>query len=207
MVEGNAEAHAGLVGGLGPFAEEVALGAEVDGVPRLVSRIPVVEIVVVNALDEQKPRADVLVKLNDRRRVEFRRVPVLEQILVSGLGRMAEIPDVIVIGRLTLHIEPARVPVAAHARRLRPEMHPDAEFGVAQPGDLLAGIIPGDGIPRGGIRPRHDGKIHPDLWKRRRVAHRHGTRGPLGREFGNWPERRQGSDGRGPLRREWKSAQ
>ena len=40
VVEGDAEADAGGAGGLGPFAEEVALGAEAGGVPRLILGVP-----------------------------------------------------------------------------------------------------------------------------------------------------------------------
>ena len=49
-----------------PCAQNVALGAEVDGVPRLVFGVPVVELVVMHALNNEKARAGIAIELDQR---------------------------------------------------------------------------------------------------------------------------------------------
>ena len=53
--------------GLGPFAEQIALRPEVDGIPRLIMRVPEIEIVVMHALDHQKARAGILIDFGELR--------------------------------------------------------------------------------------------------------------------------------------------
>lgn len=78
----------------------------------------------------------------------------------------------VLIGRRPLNIELARIPVAALARRLRPEMHPDAELRIPQP--LRRTRIVGlDRAPCRLVGARRHRQIEFLLGKSGHVTHRH----------------------------------
>jgi hypothetical protein len=171
VVEGHAEAHALSARRRFPFAQDVALGAELHGIPRLIAGIPVVELIVMHALDDQEARTGVAIGLDQRSGIERRGVPRAQQFLVADHRGMAEIPDVVRVGSLAFDVELSRVPVAALSRRLRSEVNPDSELRFAQPSRIGGRILSLDGIPGGLERTRGDGKVHLHFGKLSRVAH------------------------------------
>ena len=169
-MEGDAVAHAGGVGGFGPFADEVALRSHVHRVPGLIGGVPVVEVVVMHALHDEEARAGVVIDLDEFGGVELGGIPGVQHVLIAGFRGMAEVADVVVVGRGSRLIDFARVPVAALARGLRTEVDPEAELGLAQPGGA-SGIVFGDGLPGRLIGTGGDGEVHLDFGEGGRVLH------------------------------------
>ena len=158
VVEGDAETDAGGARGLGPFAEEVALGAEAGGVPRLIRGVPQVEVIVVDTLDDQEAGAGVLVDLDEFGGVELGGIPIAQDFLVARLGGMAVIVEMVVIRGGAGLVEVPGIPVAALAGSLGAKVNPNAELRLAQPG-RRARIVFLDGFPCRLKRAGRDGKV------------------------------------------------
>ncbi len=137
-----------------------------------------------HALYDEKPRAGIVINLDQPGRVELAGIPGVQHILVAGFRGMAEVADVVGVGWRSGLIDLPRVPVAALARGLRTEVNPEAELGLAQPG-RLSGIVFGDGIPGRLIGAGGDGKVHLDFRKGGRILHGDGVRRLEGGQAGN----------------------
>ena len=189
MVERHAHVHSQIVDRIGPFRHRVALGTEVHHVPWIVTRVPIVEVVVMHALHQHEPRAGVVKQLRHPGGTVVRRRPSADNILVAVGGRVAEIISVKIVGVGALLIHVLGGPVAALEIRLRAVVKPDAELRLPQPrGRAVAGDIRRDGRPRRRERPVGlDGEIHVHFRECRRIAHRHG----IGRRGDHHRQRRQ----------------
>ena len=159
VMERNAKTHSRFLGSDGPFAEQITVWTKVHGIPRLEMGIPIIEIVVMNALDNQKTRAGIMISLDEFGWIQTFWIPITQHILVTNFRRMSVIFQVVRVGRLRGIVEFPRIPVAALAGGLRTEMNPDAKLRVPQP-RRTAGIIGIDRIPSRRKRSSGDGKIH-----------------------------------------------
>jgi len=134
-MEGDTVAHALGANRALPFAQQIAMRAERDGVPRLVAGVPVVVLVMVHALNQKEPGAGVVIGLGQRRRIQGGGIPGVKYVFVAGHRRMPEVTNVIGVGGGApggvFYVHLSRVPVAALPGRLRTEVHPDAELGLA----------------------------------------------------------------------------
>lgn len=126
----------------------------------------------VHALYDQETRPRITIEVDQSRRTELLGIPVAQHLLVSDLRRMAVILQMVLIGERPLNIELARIPFAALARRLRPEMHPDAELRIPQP-LRRARIVGLDRAPCRLVGARRHRQIEFLLGKSGHVTHRH----------------------------------
>ena len=132
-VEARAEPKSVLARGLAPSAEDIALRAHVDGVPRLVLRVPVVEVVVVVRHREDKRRTHLPVE-----RTQFVWIPVLALPAADKFGNAALLRIAVALAKmLSLPVvgvvERPRVPVAVFRRALNAPVAEDAEARVFIP--------------------------------------------------------------------------
>ena len=133
-MEGDAEGQSVFLSRFRPSLQDVLLGADVDGVPLLILRVPEVEVVVVVAQSEEILRPHLFfIELHQSVRVPVFGLPQGQDVLEAHLRRMAVVTAVEI--RLTgaLFIEPACHPVARTLHTLRPPVGPDAELDVAEP--------------------------------------------------------------------------
>ena len=117
--------------------------SHVHRVPGLVGGVPVVEVIVMHALDENEACARIAINFDEPCGVELGGIPRMQHVFIAGFRGMAEVADMVVISRGSRLIDFARVPIAALARGLRSEVHPDAKLGIAQP-RRISGIVFGD---------------------------------------------------------------
>ena len=156
-----------------------------------------IELVMVDALNDEEAGAGVLVDCDEFGGVELGGIPVAQDFLVARLGGMAVIADVVVIGAVAFDIQATCIPVAALAGGLRAEVNPDAELGVAQPGGG-AGIVFLNGFPSRRVGAGGDGKVEFHFRRGPGVGHLHAVHGLGGGYGGEGRQRRQGgADGVG----------
>ena len=90
-MKANAEMQPTLARGLFPRAYDVHLGADAHRVPRLVGRIPAVEVVVVNAHGHEVMRAHLDIQIHQLIRIPPVNHPVVGDVLVTVFRWMAEV--------------------------------------------------------------------------------------------------------------------
>src|SRR5581483_7519029 len=96
---------------LGPCAHDVALRSNVHAVPRLMLRIPAIEIVVMRRQRDEIFGTGTLVQVYQVLRIPLLRFPEMTDVLVSELRWMAIILYVMLILRLSLDVHVPRIPV------------------------------------------------------------------------------------------------
>ena len=143
-----------LARGLFPSADDVHLGADAHGVPRLIIRIQAVEVVVMHAHGHEISRAHFDIQIHQLIGLPSVNHPVMADVLVAVFRRMAEVVEVVIILRASLQIHAARIPIALLGHGLRVPVRPRAELGVAPP--FRHGVNPADILPVGGIGTRRD---------------------------------------------------
>ena len=85
VMEGDTIVHAMLAASIGPLTQQVTLGTYVDRVPRLVSRVPQVVVIVMHALYHEEAGTRLMVELGEHLGVELGGVPVAQHLLVAHL--------------------------------------------------------------------------------------------------------------------------
>ena len=111
-VVADAEAQAVGAGNLRPGADNVLLGADVDGVPGLVLRVVGVEIVVVIGERDKVFRAGPLVEGHQFLRLPFLGLPEVVELHETELRGVAIVRHVVGVIRRALNIHVPRIPVA-----------------------------------------------------------------------------------------------
>ncbi len=134
---GDAESQAQLLRGLLPVADDVTVRSHLHGVPFVVSGVPEVEVVMMDAHAHEVARAGLLVHGHQAIGVPFLGLPERDDILVTQLRGMTVMLEVILVLRMSLDVEMPGVPVAEHGHGLRPPVSPDAQFRVTKPVRIL----------------------------------------------------------------------
>src|SRR5882724_760116 len=143
----DAKAESGIARRLGPDAYDVLLGPDVYRVPRMVSGIERVEVVVMIGKRDEVLGTGVTVQLHQSFGFPGVGFPQVIEFHEAETAGMAIVLDVIVVGRLALLIHHPRIPVALLRDALCAPMRPDPEFRIAKPfGD---GVLSGERIPVG----------------------------------------------------------
>jgi hypothetical protein len=76
MMESYAITHTMFMTGINPFTKQITLGTYIHRVPRLITRVPEVEIIMMHALNHQKSCSCFLIELREIFRIEFRWIPI-----------------------------------------------------------------------------------------------------------------------------------
>lgn len=134
------------------------MGTDVDRVPRLVTRVPQVIVVVMHSQDKEVTGTGLVEEAGIGFGVEMFGIPGAQHIFIAHLRGVAILFAMGLVGRIIALIEPAGIPVAALAHRLRAEVYPEAELGLTQPGHLF-GIRGADAVPRRAERATPHGEI------------------------------------------------
>ena len=163
-VKPDAKTHSMLARGFFPGADNVHLGTDIHRIPRLISRIPVVEIVVMIAHRHEVARAHFDVQIHQLIWLPPVNPPIVSDVLVTVFRWVAEVFDVEIILWMALLIHAARIPVAILrlavaliGHGLRIPMRPCAELRIPPPLRrlvMLADLLPVGRIRTGGHRQR-----------------------------------------------------
>ncbi len=102
-------------------------------IPRLVFRIPRIEVVVMIRERHENPRACLLVSRDQLVGVPIQQCPLCAEVLVSKARCRAIMVEVILVLPLSFNVHVARVPVTSLGYALRSPVRPDSELGIAIP--------------------------------------------------------------------------
>ena len=102
MMEGHSIAHVILVARIHPLAQQVTLRTDIHRVPRLVTRVPKVVVVVMNTLYHKEACSCFLIKGSEAIRVKLCGIPCAQHVLVSHLRWMSVTLEVVFVGMVLL---------------------------------------------------------------------------------------------------------
>ena len=181
-VLGHAEAQALGLGGFSPSADDIPPRSDVDGVPRVVARIPQIEVVVVDRHAHEVAGSGGGVALGQVLGVEALGPPLLHHVAPSVLRGVPPSRHMVTVGPMPLHVHVAgvpfartredvvdpllrqqrgqRIPIVIAGNGLRAPMAPDAEFGISEP---VRATVGGQGGTRATERREHGagtGRVH-----------------------------------------------
>jgi len=120
-------------GRLFPPGYNIPLRPHARRVPRVMTAVVKVEIVVVAGHRHEISGAHLLVALQKSGRIPGLRLPAIDDLHESGVGRMAVIGEVMLVGAAARKIHQPAVPVARLRLALRSPMSPYAELGITEP--------------------------------------------------------------------------
>src|ERR1017187_1906628 len=120
-------------GEFAPRAHNVLLGPHVHAIPRLVLRVPAIEVPMVVCKRDEILGPGPCVEPNEFLRVPVLRPPKMADVFVAELRRMAVRLDMVIVLSASLYVHAAGVPIPLLGNALRTPMRPDSEFRVAKP--------------------------------------------------------------------------
>ena len=165
-VDAHAEAHAGVARSLCPSADDVLLRTHVDGVPRLVLRVEVVEVVMMVRHRENVARAHALVERDQLVGLPVLRLPQGCEVLEPEFFRIAVVFLVVLVLPVAFPVHVVSVPVARLGRALDAPVAEHAEARVLEPLRFRGHVLRErrDGDQR--CRQRNDNLPHSDFLSR-----------------------------------------
>ena len=117
----------------GPGADNIAMGTDRGGIPRLMLRIPGIKTVMVIGQCDEYPRAGVFVARDQLIRIPIQQGPLGAKLFVAESRWRPVMFQLIFVLPLVFYIHVACVPVPSFGHALRTPMSPDAEFGILVP--------------------------------------------------------------------------
>lgn len=116
-----------------PRPYDVLFRPDVHAVPRLVFRIPTIEIVVVVAERDEVLGPGFGVEANEFLGIPAFRPPGMTDVFITKLRGVPISLEVVVLLRIALHIHAASTPIALFRNALRTPMNPHSELCVLKP--------------------------------------------------------------------------
>ena len=117
----------------GPGADDIAMGTNRGGIPRLMLRVPGVKAVMVIGQSDEYPGAGVFVARNQLLRLPVQAGSTARKAPCTQTATAAQVIELIFVLPLVLDIHVARVPVPGFGNALRTPVSPDAELGILVP--------------------------------------------------------------------------
>jgi hypothetical protein len=129
----HAEAQSICTSDITPGCHDIFLRTIIDCVPAVITRIPAIEVIAVDAERHEVFGACLLVFADERLGFPVFRLLERNDILVAKLGWMSEMLEVKFVLARALYVHIAGVPITLPRSRLRPPVRPNAEFHIVKP--------------------------------------------------------------------------
>ena len=132
-MNGDSEPEPLRAGNFFPGADDILSRSDIDAIPRLVFRVPAIEVSMVIGECDEIFGPGPGVEPNQFRGVPVLRPPDMTDVFVPELRRVAVGFDVVVVLRTALNVHASGIPIALLGNTLRAPMSPDAELRIAEP--------------------------------------------------------------------------